>query len=470
MRRIVAILLCLFICFGTSACKNKESAPKETAEQAAARQAFNDGLCILYANPNNLSFKQYVMDLKFNSLVEDAVIADFSELEGCKITQADTAELTAFGEYTLQSAVLTVEISTGERRVYQDVLITVNDGGAIKIVLQEKLDEATQKALIEKLDGCRKELADHLVSATDKFSKENKSFKDWYSKRKNSLSIKTTYYSLKNEILYPRTPSDQNGRELVWSEEFENVTALSQTKFTHDGFGSNDKAFKRTTDDSDMIFADGTVTMVSHPCNDGSGAIYQSPSDITTYGKMHFKYGYLELRAKVPYERGAWGSFWLQSSGPLQECEWMSEVDIFEIFASPTVVSSAMHKWDFGSDTHVSTSAGSYIHPSNEVACDWHTYGFEWTPEYMKFYVDDVCYSTKYISDEYDFDPGVYGMQGFHDYHFVLIGNGHFTPYNENYLKNGLAITKDDTKIINYTIDYLRLYQNKETDRVMIYE
>ena len=63
---------------------------------------------------------------------------------------------------------------------------------------------------------------------------------------------------------------------------------------------------------------------------------------------MSFRYGYLEMRARVPYSKGAWPSFWLLSGGALganPNDAYRVEVDIFEVFSSCDTATPNIHKW-----------------------------------------------------------------------------------------------------------------------------
>ena len=71
---------------------------------------------------------------------------------------------------------------------------------------------------------------------------------------------------------------------------------------------------------------------------------------------MTFKYGYLEMRARVPVGRGVWPSLWMKSNvnpegaeiaerlGCKPEADYFTEIDIFEVFGNNSV-SSQLHKW-----------------------------------------------------------------------------------------------------------------------------
>jgi beta-glucanase (GH16 family) len=93
-----------------------------------------------------------------------------------------------------------------------------------------------------------------------------------------------------------------------------------------------------------------------------------------------FKYGYVESRVRIPEGQGLWPALWMlpttRSSLP--------EVDIFEIVGEkPNVVQMHTH-WEEGGDERQS---GKKWHGPN-FADGWHTFGLEWKPDSLTWYVD----------------------------------------------------------------------------------
>lgn len=70
---------------------------------------------------------------------------------------------------------------------------------------------------------------------------------------------------------------------------------------------------------------------------------------------------------------------------------------------------------------------------------DYHIYGFEWTKDYMKFYVDGVCYQTYDLNADYAAD--LPGMDGYREYIYLLINNELFTQNSDWKAYAGCEIT-----------------------------
>ncbi len=127
-----------------------------------------------------------------------------------------------------------------------------------------------------------------------------------------------------------------------------------------------------------------------------------------------FHFGYYEARIRMDYGSGHWPAFWLANYGsPVY-----SEIDIFEMVGGSNatlgftngyvkttnpdngIYTSFVMDWN-----HMTTNVHGYGNPNisvidggNEFPAlngvsdyrQWHTYGFEWSPTRMKWYVDNV--------------------------------------------------------------------------------
>ncbi len=463
MKKIIALLLALSLCLCFASCGKKGKGTAGAAVSVGSE--FDDITKNIYNGPNGIILKEYTA---YSAAEIDAVVEENIELLNAVVKNATSTKLSSAGDYTVYGTLVYLDISTtGERRLYHDRIVTKLEGDKIKLVSQTTVPKEVQEQLIEDLNKNEKSFESFKNSAIKLFS-ENSSFKSWYDKRKNSLKFYNSGYDFKLEVTLTVSPAEKDGRTLVWSEEFDNTKSIAESNLTYNGSSMSAPDLKQTTDDSNIEFKDGIAILTGRPYPDKSKWIYSTPSALTTYKKMHFCYGYIEMKARLPYEHGAWPSFWMldfEDTG-----EWGSEIDILEIFANETSLSSAIHKWGHNSDIHTSKGVGSYKFASNEEATDWHTYGLEWTPEYLKFYVDGNCYGTVYIDEQSDYDNSIPGMGAYHNNHYILINNFIFTTGgNQNYVEANMHLTKDDTKEIVYEIDYVRLYQNTETDKIILF-
>jgi len=130
-----------------------------------------------------------------------------------------------------------------------------------------------------------------------------------------------------------------------------------------------------------------------------SGALYSV--DATGAGFSQ-KYGYFEMRAKLPASgTGSWPSFWMKTTNDITHSGNVEEIDIFEWYgntysANPqqALIQQASHNWIAGGGEDTTTP---YLYkpytPMPGGAFPWagyHIYGFKADPTYCTWYIDGV--------------------------------------------------------------------------------
>lgn len=96
-----------------------------------------------------------------------------------------------------------------------------------------------------------------------------------------------------------------------------------------------------------------------------------------------FRYGYVEARVKVPKGQGLWSAFWMLPATGESE----PEVDIFEtIGEEPNVVQMTTHWSEDGKERQRGRDRRG-----PDMTQGWHTYGLEWKPDSMTWYIDGVA-------------------------------------------------------------------------------
>lgn len=273
---------------------------------------------------------------------------------------------------------------------------------------------------------------------------------------------------------------ESNGYKLVWNDEFDGEK-LDPAKWTlrADMAGDPGLALCGEENPAVMRLDDGKLKLSAIENPDGEEKKYSTCYSVTTFNKMRFRYGYLEISAKVPYMQGAWPSFWLKSLAddicPTPRADYMAEIDVFEVFSTTDTAVPNLHKWyermvklpDGCEVDH--TQGGDLLDKSLEkkpyvfkditnLNNEYHTYGFEWTPEYMAMSIDGEVYCTYDINSNYD---GYSDMSGYHDALYVLFNNHIFTEHNNSWITRA-KVDENTTFPIDYWIEYIRLYQKDE--------
>ena len=186
--------------------------------------------------------------------------------------------------------------------------------------------------------------------------------------------------------------------QLVWQDEF-NGTQLDLTKWEPQvgdgcpslcGWGNNELQYYRT---QNTTVAGGLLTITAKRENFG-GRAYTS-SRLRTKNRGDWKYGRIEMRAKMPVGRGLWPAFWML---PTDEAygTWAAsgEIDILEYLGHQSNrVFGTLH---YGGTYPANQSSSiSYTLPAGNFNSGFHDFAFEWEPCAMRWYVDGVLYATQ---------------------------------------------------------------------------
>ncbi|MBR7133744.1 MAG: glycoside hydrolase family 16 protein [Clostridia bacterium] len=268
--------------------------------------------------------------------------------------------------------------------------------------------------------------------------------------------------------------------KLVFSDEF-NGSALDSSKWTFTDYMVGD-SYLTTMTSSDV------AAIVKDPDEEGDRILrltakkvgtdkYQTTKSITTGERMTFKYGYLEMRARVPFGAGVWPSLWLKSNtaaggeelaaklGYNSSARYHAEVDVFEVFGNNLAVPN-LHKW-WKTDEQKTAYGDVRVQSGTDKTYDisdggWHTYGMLWTANEISMFVDGVCYKTYDINK--NFGTAKEGMEGFHEPLCIIINNHLLTPGGPvTSSTNGIP---DDFTSATYDIDYIRLYQKPDSSEI----
>lgn len=179
---------------------------------------------------------------------------------------------------------------------------------------------------------------------------------------------------------------------LVWSDEFNTDGAPDPKKWTYDlgtgtnGWGNNEKQnYTNLAKNVKIIGGNLVITAIK----EASGGSEYSSARIKTQGLYDFKYGKIEMRAKMPTGAGTWPAFWSLGAGA---GTWpaIGEIDFMEfIGVKPLQTQSALH--------YPGNSAGNAVVKTTVIAnasSEFHVYKTIWSPKTIRFYLDGALYFT----------------------------------------------------------------------------
>ena len=268
-----------------------------------------------------------------------------------------------------------------------------------------------------------------------------------------------------------RAADVRDGRRIVWRDEFDGTGVNSAKWRFRKTMTANDCVY--TNDERTVKVEGGMLRLRALPSGDPAKP-WMLPKGLATHDTMGFRYGYLEMRARVPFRRGAWPSFWTQSTPILQKAPYMAEIDVFEVFSSTNILMSNLHKWQWPkvhkmrSDEVTDGKYEFLFKTAANPGDEFHVYGMEWTPEAISFHVDGELFTSFGIRDGDDFAPeGKLGMKGFHDFQSVIINNEIFTP-GHGWCPPENAIRPEDGPEIVYLVDWVRLWQGRPGEAITV--
>jgi hypothetical protein len=225
---------------------------------------------------------------------------------------------------------------------------------------------------------------------------------------------------------------------LVWSDEFNTNGAPDATKWGYDlgagGWGNNESQYY-TNRPENVVVENGSLKIKTIKEN-YSGSNYTS-ARILTKDKFSFKYGRVEIRAKLPIGGGTWPALWMLGNN-INTVGWPAcgEIDIMEHKGNETnKIHGTLHSPGRSGN---SPDTGT-VNISNATS-EFHIYTVDWSASAIKFYVDNNLFYTFSNSANLPFN------QNF----FLIINNamgGNF----------GGAIDTNFSSSV-FEIDYVRVY------------
>lgn len=192
------------------------------------------------------------------------------------------------------------------------------------------------------------------------------------------------------------TPASYPNMTLIWQDEFD-AGSLNGSYWTHEigngqwGWGNNEKQYYRQ---QNTYFEEGNLIIEARDEN-YAGYAYTS-SRMITKDKFEFMYGRVDIRAALPEGQGLWPALWMLGEN-IDQVSWPAcgEIDIMELIgggAKDSEVHGTAH-WQNTSGTH-SFLGDVYRLSNGKFSDEFHVFTLEWTPGFIKWYVDDVPYHT----------------------------------------------------------------------------
>lgn len=243
---------------------------------------------------------------------------------------------------------------------------------------------------------------------------------------------------------------------LVWADEFDGDGEINISKWHHQtqlpngGSWYNNEIQHYTNRIENSFVSDGTLKIVAKNEAFTDQGFTKQYTSARLNAKYAFKYGRVEIRAKMPFGVGTWPALWMLGKNINEDGGYWDnqgfgttgwpqcgEIDIMEHWGdNQNYIASATHTPSSFGDTF---NKGGRTIPT--VSSEFHVYSLDWYEERLVFSVDDVIH--------YTYNPGTLNANTWpFDAEFYLLFNVAILPnIDASFIESALEV------------DYVRVYQ-----------
>lgn len=254
--------------------------------------------------------------------------------------------------------------------------------------------------------------------------------------------------------------------DLVWSDEFNTNGAVNSSNWYHQtqlpagGSWFNNEVQHYTNQLTNSFVDGGFLNIIAKKESYTDQGITKQYTSARLNSKFAFKYGRVDVRAKLPIDSGTWPAIWMLGKNVNEDgayfdatygtVDWPAcgEIDIMEHGITPSqplnYIQSALHTpSSFGNTTNIGGAIAS------NLATDFHVYSMNWSPNQISFLLDGVVF--------YTYNPAVKDASNwpFNSEQYILLNiamGGVAGNINSNYTQSTMVV------------DYVRVYQNTTVD------
>lgn len=246
-----------------------------------------------------------------------------------------------------------------------------------------------------------------------------------------------------------------NEYSLTLADEFDTIDRdlwnISEGRYSHSPNPDDPRVTYFSADSKNLYTKDGVLYMVPTIESDRYNGV-----EMRTDNSVWFKYGFIEVSAKIHSDSGQLGAFWILGNAAQ---DYHGEVDIFEachdyIKATPlswvgkTVTGAGSDTYYCGWDGDQKTDSYLYFE-NDDLANEFHTFGVEWTEDHITWVYDGREFLT--INTTVD-DRAKATYNGLSQ---IIL-----TQYSGcNVIDSGWADETTDWENARMAVDYMRLYQ-----------
>lgn len=187
--------------------------------------------------------------------------------------------------------------------------------------------------------------------------------------------------------------------QLLWSDEFDYEGKPDTARWGYElgdgcpalcGWGNNELQFY-TDSERNVRVADGKLIIEAHQEEDKPYAY--SSSKVVSTGKGDWKYGYIEVRAKLPYGKGTWPAIWMLPTLD-RKLDWPldGEIDIMEhVGYNMGTVYGTIHTAKYNHRIGTQKSDSVDVKDAHQK---FHVYAISWDADQISWFLDGEKFYT----------------------------------------------------------------------------
>jgi beta-glucanase (GH16 family) len=196
------------------------------------------------------------------------------------------------------------------------------------------------------------------------------------------------------------TPESYTGMKLAWKDEFTG-TSLNTADWTFetgnglDGWGNAEQQYYK----KENTVVDGGYLTITAKKEAYEGFQYTSSRIKTQYNKT-FKYGRIDIRAKLPKGQGIWPALWMLGAN-IETVKWPAcgEIDIMELVGGgPGKDNTTYGTIHFDNDGTYANLTKEYTLPKGDLYDKFHVFSLVWEETKITWLVDDVEFHSQEIT------------------------------------------------------------------------
>ena len=242
------------------------------------------------------------------------------------------------------------------------------------------------------------------------------------------------------------TPLDYSGYQRIWQDEFDG-TDLNSDHWTFEegtgsnGWGNNELQYYRKGKNNTSV-QDGKLEIIAKE-ETFNGQKYTS-ARIITKDKFDFRYGRVDIRARLPFGQGIWPALWMLGSN-FGSVGWpqCGEIDIMELVGHEADVIHGTAHWSY-QGTHAQAGGSRGLSDNKDYSEEFHVFSVLWDEDGISWLMNDrQYYHLSTTEDE---------MSEFHNRFFFIFN----VAVGGNWPGSPNTSTAFPQKM---TVDYIRVFE-----------